>query len=723
MERSGKRQRTESEKQWHDLQQKRARSAIEFSSLKSKDKVEPSSYEIITNTQFTHNDNSDTLLPELDEEDRALLEQIELEEALDNEEKRVKSIEDTRKSLPVYQFRDSFLEMVKNNQVIIVVGETGSGKTTQLPQYLFEDGYAKNGIIGCSQPRRVAAVSVATRVSDEVGSKLGDKVGYTIRFDDKSNSKTKIKYLTDGMLLREFLSDVTLSKYSALMIDEAHERTLSTDILLGLLKQLIIDRPNFKLIIASATINAQKFSTYFNDAPIFKIPGRRFPVEIFYTTKPEPNYLQAATTTVMQIHLSQSTQSGDILIFLTGQDEIETVSQNLYELSSKFDAQVAPLIICPIYANLPPEEQQKIFTPTPAGSRKVVIATNIAETSLTINGITFVIDCGFVKENIFKPTTGIESLEVHSCSKASVDQRAGRAGRTAPGKCFRLFPKSKYLQLSSNPKPEILRVNLTGVVLMMLSLGIKDLIHFDFMDPPSTSALAKSFEELYSLGALNHLGVLTKIGKKMSSFPTSPTLSRALIKASELNCIDQVLTIVSMLEEGGSIWINTKKERDRANAIKRGFKSDVGGDMGSLLNVYNSWIQSGKASSWCRDNYIQFKTLKRIENIRRQLKIVCNRLQLTLDSDSAEIREELKLILAMKALTAGFFMHTAHLVGEGYKTKKGQVVYIHPSSNMFDISPPVKNVIYFELVQTKREYMRGVMPVNDSWLEEYKFVI
>ncbi|EPS61353.1 hypothetical protein M569_13444, partial [Genlisea aurea] len=323
-----------------------------------------------------------------------------------------------RKLLPIYPYRDDLLQAVNDYQVLVIVGETGSGKTTQIPQYLHEAGYTKRGKIGCTQPRRVAAMSVAARVSQEMGVKLGHEVGYSIRFEDCTSEKTVLKYMTDGMLLREFLGEPDLAAYSVVMVDEAHERTLSTDILFGLVKDIARYRPDLKLLISSATLDAEKFSDYFDSAPIFKIPGRRYPVEIHYTKAPEADYLDAAIVTALQIHVTQPPGDGDILVFLTGQEEIETAEQILKHRVAGLGTKIAELIICPIYANLPTELQAKIFEPTPEGARKVVLATNIAETSLTIDGIKYVIDPGFSKMKSYNPRTGMESLLVTPISKA-----------------------------------------------------------------------------------------------------------------------------------------------------------------------------------------------------------------------------------------------------------------------------------------------------------------
>lgn len=320
------------------------------------------------------------------------------------------SIQEQRRSLPIYKLRDQLVKAVRDNQILVVVGDTGSGKTTQMAQYLAEEGLLTRGKLGCTQPRKVAAVSVAKRVSEEVGCRLGSEVGYNVRFEDVTSPETKIKFMTDGMLLRELLIDPDMSKYSVIMLDEAHERTVATDVLFGLMKKACKRRPDLKLICTSATLDAEKFATYFWGCPIFTIPGRTFPVEILYTKDPEPDYLEASLITIMQIHLMEP--PGDILLFLTGQEEIDTACEVLFERVKALGSQVPDLIILPVYAALPSEMQSRIFDPAPPGARKVVIATNIAETSITIDGIYYVIDPGFSKQNAYDPKLGMDSLIV-----------------------------------------------------------------------------------------------------------------------------------------------------------------------------------------------------------------------------------------------------------------------------------------------------------------------
>ena len=644
----------------------------------------------------------------LSREQRALQEQLRAAEA------KAYSIEDTRKSLPIYTFRDDLLKAISEYQVLIIVGETGSGKTTQIPQYLHEAGYTKDGLkVGCTQPRRVAAMSVAARVAEEMGVKVGNEVGYSIRFEDATSDKTILKYMTDGMLLREFLTEPDLGAYSALMIDEAHERTLHTDILFGLVKDIARFRPELKLLISSATMDAQKFAKYFDDAPIFNIPGRRYPVDIHYTPQPEANYLAAAVTTIFQIHITQP--RGDILVFLTGQEEIEAAELNLQETARKLGSKVPEMIICPIYANLPSELQSKIFEPTPPKARKVVLATNIAETSLTIDGIVYVIDPGFVKENVYNARTGMESLVVTPCSRASANQRSGRAGRVAPGKCFRLYTKFAFHnELDESTMPEIQRTNLNSVVLLLMSLGITDLMDFDFMDAPPAETLIRALENLYALGALNDKGALTKLGRQMAEFPTDPMLARSILAADKCGCVEEVLSIIAMLGESASLFYRPKDKKILADSARSRFTVKEGGDHFSLLNIWNQWVDSDFSYVWARENFLQQRSLTRARDVRDQLAKLCDRVEVTITSVGAN-----DLVPIQKSITAGFFPNAARLQkgGDSYRTvKNGMTTYLHPSSTLFEVNP--KWIIFYELVLTSREYMRGNLPIQAEWLSE-----
>lgn len=624
------------------------------------------------------------------------------------------SIKQIKESLPVYAYRDELLNAMEQYQILVVLGETGSGKTTQIPQYLHEAGYTKNGMkVGITQPRRVAAMSVAARVAEEMDTKVGYQVGYSIRFEDCTSEKTVLKYMTDGMLLREFLTEPDLRSYSVIIIDEAHERTLHTDILFGLVKDIARYRKDLKVLVSSATMDAEKFSEYFDDAPIFNIPGRRFPVEIYHTAAPEANYIQAALSTILTIHISQP--PGDILLFLTGQEEIENAEEILKSIANHLGSKISEIIVVPCYANLPSELQAKIFEPTPEGTRKVVLATNVAETSITIDGVVYVIDPGFEKQNNYNPRTGMESLVIVPCSRASAKQRAGRAGRVAPGKCFRLYTSWAYKnELEEVTVPEIQRVNMSNVVLLLKSLGINDLMNFDFMDPPPSETLIRALEQLYSMGALNSRGELTKMGRAMAEFPMDPMLSKTIMSAEKYSCTEEIISIISMLSVASSLFYRPKSEKVAADQQRKNFFRP-GGDHFMLLAVWNSWVETGYSIQWCYENYIQHRSIKRARDLRDQLVGLTERTEVRLLSnpnpgDTVPIR---------KAIASGFFFNVARSqIGlETYKTiKTNQAVMIHPSCSLHQDKP--RWILYHELVYTSREFMRQCIEINPEWLLE-----
>uniref|UniRef100_A0A8C7Y886 Pre-mRNA-splicing factor ATP-dependent RNA helicase DHX16 n=1 Tax=Oryzias sinensis TaxID=183150 RepID=A0A8C7Y886_9TELE len=630
--------------------------------------------------------------------------------ALSQAELKKQSMQEVRRSLPIFPYREDLLAAINEHQVLVIEGETGSGKTTQIPQYLMEEGYTNGGMkIGCTQPRRVAAMSVAARVAEEIGVKLGNEVGYSIRFEDCTSERTVLKYMTDGMLLREFLTEPDLASYSVILIDEAHERTLHTDILFGLIKDIARFRPDLKVLVASATLDTERFSSFFDDAPVFRIPGRRFPVDIFYTKAPEADYLDACVVSVLQIHVTQP--PGDILVFLTGQEEIEACCELLQERCRRLGSKIAELLVLPIYANLPSDMQAKIFTPTPPGARKVVVATNIAETSLTIDGIIYVIDPGFCKQKSYNARTGMESLIVTPCSRASANQRAGRAGRVAAGKCFRLYTAWAFKhEMEETTVPEIQRTNLGNVVLLLKSLGINDLIHFDFMDPPPHETLVLALEQLYALGALNHLGELTKLGRRMAELPVDPMLSKMILASEQYKCSEEVLTIAAMLSVNNSIFYRPKDKVVHADNARMNFVVP-GGDHLVLLNVYTQWVESGFSTQWCYENFIQFRSMRRARDVRDQLEGLMERIEVEVVSCQGEN------VPIRKAVTAGYFYHTARLSKGGYKTvKHQQTVYTHPNSSLFEEQP--RWLIYHELVFTTKEFMRQVIEIESAWLLE-----
>uniref|UniRef100_A0A7S3ZC24 RNA helicase n=1 Tax=Lotharella globosa TaxID=91324 RepID=A0A7S3ZC24_9EUKA len=621
-----------------------------------------------------------------------------------------KSIKEQREGLPIYKLRKQLLQAVADNQVLVVIGETGSGKTTQMTQYLAEAGYTSQGkMIGCTQPRRVAAMSVAKRVAEEFGCRLGQEIGYCIRFEDCTGPETVIKYMTDGMLLREILVHPDLERYCCVMLDEAHERTIHTDVLFGLLKSLVKRRKDLKLIVTSATLDAEKFSNYFYECPIFTIPGRCHPVTIFYKEEPEQDYLDAALITVMQIHLSQP--EGDILLFLTGKEEIDTACEILYDRMKSLGSDAPPLNALPVYSALPSELQSKIFEPAPRGTRKCIVATNIAEASLTIDGIFYVVDPGFCKQNVYNSKLGMDSLVVTPISQASANQRSGRAGRTGPGKCFRLYTESAFKNemLPSNT-PEIQRANLGNIVLTLKAMGINDMLGFDFMDPPPVQTMVTALENLYVLGALDDEGLLTRLGRKMAEFPLEPSLSKILIKSADLGCSEEMLSVVGMLSVE-DIFYRPKEKQAQADMKKAKFFQPEGDHL-TYLTVYQSWAANKFSNPWCYENYLQARALRRAQDVRKQLTQLMDRYRLPVESCGKHWNR------LRKAITSGYFMNAAKKdPQEGYKTiVEGQPVYVHPGSAIFNRQPDW--LIYHQLVLTSKEYMRSCMQIEPKWLVE-----
>ncbi|KAL8041016.1 hypothetical protein ABFX02_10G137600 [Erythranthe guttata] len=629
-----------------------------------------------------------------------------------------------RRSFPIYKLKNELVQAVHDNQVLVVIGETGSGKTTQLTQYLADTGiYTTDGKkIGCTQPRRVAAISVAKRVAEEFGSPLGREVGYTIRFEDRTSPNTIIKYMTDGMLLREIFTDKELSNYSVIILDEAHERTIHTDVLFVLLKELLERRPDLRLVVTSATLDAEKFSGYFSNCRIFRIPGRIFPVKTIYVDPPDDReYVDLSLDMVLQIHATEP-EGGDILVFLTGQEDIDYACQSLHERMEEIlrelheeNIYIRELIILPVYSALPNEIQSRIFEPAPPGKRKVVFATNIAEASLTIDGIFYVIDCGLAKQNVYNYKRGIDSLATARISQASAQQRKGRAGRTGPGKCFRLYTESTFLNEMGAATPEIQRINLCTTALNLKSMGIKDLVapSFDFMDPPPPEALTSAIEQLRKLGALDKNGVVTNLGKKMAEFPLDPPMSKMLIASVDLGCSDEILTITAMIQTG-NIFYRPRDRQDEADKKKEKF-IHPSGDHLTLLTVYELWKKAGKFSGqWCYDNFVQSQSLRTAHDARKQLASIMERLGLGVVSCGKDFTR------VRKAVAVGFCLHAAKkdTLGRGYvRLVDNRSVYLHPSSSLFTRQATMPEwVVYNELVMTTKVYMREVSAVDPKWI-------
>ncbi|OLY85093.1 putative ATP-dependent RNA helicase DHX33 [Smittium mucronatum] len=674
---------------------------------------------------------------------------------------------------------------------------------SEVPQFLYEDGLVNkdNTAIAITQPRRVAATSIAKRVADEVGTKLGSRVGYAIRFDDCSSKFTKIKYLTDGMLLREILSDSLLLKYRIVILDEAHERTLRTDVLFGMLKEIQQKReimvaeqakkakinkkpktPNkiinnsrpkthlkfnepepepepsepensetgsenprseqeifeLKIIVMSATLDAEKFSNYFNGAPILYVSGRQYPVKIKYTYEPQKDYLDSAHLTVMQIHLETNTDSGDILVFLSGQEEIESLEKLIRETSKYLPKSKMNLVVAPIYAALPQNLQNKVFEKLPQDHRKVVLATNIAETSITIPGIRHVIDTGVHKVRGFDARIGVESLLVEPVSKSSARQRAGRAGRIDSGFCYRLYTENDFEKLAEDDVPEIMRRQLTSVILLLKASGIDDVIGFDYMDPPSKSSLKNALLELYSLEALDDTGKLSELGKWMAEFPLDPAYSKVLYESIKLKCTSEALDLVAALSVD-SLFYNPIDNREAAFNAHKQFQS-LDGDHWTAINLLKAFDEyknnsskvvifdqleseidsqiyekdtenTNKLEYWCKKNFVNFRNLNHVIRVRQQISNLASNLKIDVTTSCNEDTDRVLI-----CLLSGFFYKCAMLQPDGtYRSLMGsQTVHIHPASSMF--RKKTSSIVYDQLVFTNKLYAKGVSAIQPGWL-------
>jgi ATP-dependent RNA helicase DHX8/PRP22 len=570
----------------------------------------------------------------------------------------------------------------------------------------------------------VAAVSVARRVAEETGTVLGDLVGYAIRFEDVSSNSTRVKFLTDGMLLREATADANLERYGVVMIDEAHERTLQTDFLLGVLKKTQerrrLSKKPLKLVIMSATLEADSFSKFFGGAPVVYSRGRKFPVETFYTEEPEDDYLDAALCAVCQIN--ETEPEGDVLVFLTGQEEIESLGRLLRARAGKQkpgERSVPALHVALLFAAMPPEEQMRAFEPAPPGARKVVLATNIAETSLTINGIRYVVDTGLTKRRVYHPRSGVDELVVAPIAVSQATQRAGRAGREGPGKCFRLYCEDVMRSLEPHVTPELLRTNLSGVVLQLKAMGVDDILSFPFIDPPPREALVRSLELLYALGALGGDGRLNAVGRKMSRFPLEPMAARAILAGHDEACAEDVIAVVSMLTTDNVFRERAKESpgggggsREKNPGREQYAREE--GDHATLLAVFRAFSKCGakRRKEFCATNAVHLRSMTKARDIFEQLARAAQSEGVALTSKGDETAP------VLRALVAGFFLNVARRQVDGsFKTvSTGQRLGIHPSSVLFQRPPEM--ILFNELVKTNRLYARDVSAVAPEWLAE-----
>ncbi len=625
--------------------------------------------------------------------------------------------------------------------------ETGCGKSTQLPLYLHEAGWTQeNYSVVVTQPRRVAATTLATRVAAEIGSKVGEDVGFCIRFDYQCSDRTRIKFYTDGALLRETMSDPLLSQYSVVIVDEAHQRSLHSDILLGLLKKIQNRRKDdFRLIITSATLDAENLKQFFetnisldhskDTATILSIQGRLHPVDILYLTESCRNYLHQCVTTIFQIH--QNEDFGDILVFLPGSEEIEQCLTVLNEKcqqelvleqeafnknnTSRWHNSYGDLYFLPLYSSLPVHQQMQVFHPTPVRKRKVVLATNIAEASITIEGVRFVVDSGFVKLNYFDVRSGIDALITRPISKSVAIQRAGRAGRTEPGKCFRLMKEMDFLELEQHTHADMQRVDITWTVLQLKALGVHDILHFDFLSPPSTEAMIYALELLFSLNALDDSGNITSIGGKMAEMPLEPRMAKCLLSSLEYGCSEEIISIAAMCSVEYPFY-NLKNRGSKNQEARQKLEQDlkhfrvVGSDHLTLLAIFREFQMSGFSQSWCDSFSLQYRLLLRAKEIHQNLLTLMKRFHQPSEGVFASAGDDDKVV--RKCIVTGFFAHVASLHNDGvYRTLRGQVKVqpiVHSVVDKFGTLP--EWVIFNDIIHSTQTYMREVTRIDPLWL-------
>jgi ATP-dependent RNA helicase DDX35 len=641
--------------------------------------------------------------------------------------------------LPIAQLKDQLLYTIETYPVTIVVGATGSGKTTQIPRFCLDAGWCADGKqIAVTQPRRIAATSVAARVAEELGTPLGQRVGYSIRFEDVTSANTQVKFVTDGLLLREMLVDPLLNRYSVIMVDEAHEQSLSSDILLSLLKKVLRKREDLRVVVSSATLEAERFLDFF--APddgekvhgkskeeygkIIGIEGRTYPVEIQYAIEPTNNYVESIVEAVMNIHTKES--DGDILVFLTGREEIDDVIDMLGDRIADMPSTQQRLLTLPLYAGLPTEEQMFVFQKAPPNTRKVILSTNIAEASVTIDHIVYVLDSGYVKLRTYDPHLGIETLNVVPVSKASATQRAGRAGRTRPGKCFRLYTEDAFKSLEEATFPEIQRSNLAPVILQLLNLGITNIIRFDYLSPPPSALVTRALSLLHSLGALDTSARLTKpLGTRMAELPLEPMLARALLQSAnpEFNCLAEMLTISAMSTLAGNAFVSHDGGKKALDTARRRF-AVAEGDHLTLFNVYTAFVSAGMSVQFCRENSMNHKAMLKAVSVRKQLAAYLERFGIVASKLAAPdvlrvggvpLPERVR-----RCLTTGFFAHAARMKPDGsFVTVDGKTtLWAHPSSVFFHRK--AEWVVYTEIMETRgKVYIRDLSAVEMDWLREY----
>ncbi|KAE8353497.1 P-loop containing nucleoside triphosphate hydrolase protein [Aspergillus coremiiformis] len=704
---------------------------------------------------------------------------------------KAKTLYDIRKNLPIFPHADEIRQYMRKNDVMLLIGETGSGKSTQIPQFLVneqwcrptkttvaqKDGSRKKievgGCIAITQPRRVAAISLARRVAEEMGTPLGSSspastVGYSVRFDTSTSPSTRVKFLTEGMLLQEMLHDPSLTKYSAIVVDEVHERGVNVDLLLGFLRNLVSGKREgrggvpLKVVVMSATADMESLFGFFkegyqaqhseeetqngtksvtngntseqqsdsekqhDDIAVCHIKGRQFPVKTIYSPEPVHDFVDAALKVIFNIHYKEPCP-GDILVFLTGQETVEALEHLVNEYAIGMDPALPKIQVLPLFAALPQVAQQRVFVPAPPRTRKIILATNIAETSVTVSGVRFVVDCGKAKVKQFRSRLGLDSLLVKPISKSAAIQRKGRAGREAAGHCYRLFTEKDYLALDEVNTPEILRCDLSQALLNMKARGIDDVLGFPFLTRPPRESLEKALLQLLSIDALEDSGQISSIGLHIAKLPLTPTLGRVLLAASEYgpDCLSDVIDIISCLSVENIFLSTTSEEKkEEAENARRDLYRREGDHLTMLATVQAYAAENTDRKAWAERHMVSHRAMQAVMDVRKQLTTQCRQAKLlpnlndTRGPSTNTITREPSPIHILKSFLRGFSTNTARIVPDGsYRTVVGnQTVAIHPSSVLF--GKKVEAIMYNEFVFTNRSYARGVSAVQMDWVGE-----
>lgn len=627
--------------------------------------------------------------------------------------------------LPVSQRREELLELVKHNQIVVVAGETGSGKTTQLPKICLELGYGVKGLIGHTQPRRLAARTVAARIAEELNTPLGNRVGYQVRFTDQITDQTQVKLMTDGILLASIQHDPKLLQYEVLIIDEAHERSLNIDFLLGYLKRLLPQRPDLKVIITSATIDVQRFSKHFADAPVIEVSGRTYPVEVLYRPPLEaessnqlPQSVADAVEELEQLERSGNKSQGDVLVFLSGEREIRETAQYLRKAQSNTRS-LRHCEILPLYARLSIAEQNRVFHLDTRKGRRIVLATNVAETSLTVPGIKYVIDTGTARISRYSYRSKVQRLPVEAISQASANQRAGRCGRVSAGICIRLYSEEDFTSRPEFTDAEIQRTNLAAVILQMLSLKLGDISEFPFVDPPDNRYINDGFKLLQELGAVDQKRHITKIGWQLSRLPIDPRLGRMVIEAAKTGAVREVMIIVSALSVQDPR--ERPQEKQQASDEKHRVYAHEESDFLTWVNLWDLYeeqrqeLSQNQLRKFCAKHFLSFMRMREWRDTHRQLHLICKELQQK-DSRFVEKEQAASYEAVHKALLAGLLSHLGiKQENKEYLGARNRRFFLFPGSVVYKKAP--KWVMAAEMVETSKLFARCIARIDPTWAE------